>query len=272
MALAGFMLESITGECKLVRTTVHERPCLASVTERTVKMGFPCGALVTYTALSLALLLPMLAHAESGQRIVALAGVNFAEHAREPASGASTSLSGLRAGLAFELFVARRTYLSTQVLLSRKGGKITHSDETLYSTSSIRHWVLSTPVMIRRDLPDHHGFVPYVQAGPELGFLLKSTYEYTVHDREGIESGTCDIDGDLKGVELGILLGGGVEYPLAGLTGSIEFGFSIGLTNLVKGASRTFRSDDELRTRVAHVALGISRQDRRNRAIRANKR
>jgi len=85
---------------------------------------------------------------------------------------------------------------------------------------------------------------PYVLAGPTFGFLLTSECEAEINAL-ALEADLKDIT---KKLDVGIGLGGGVEFPLWKGSIFLEGRYTFGLNNLNKGGLITFKADDVIIT------------------------
>lgn len=88
--------------------------------------------------------------------------------------------------------------------------------------------------------------MPFVTAGPQLSFLLSAD-----HDGE-------DIKDELKSTEFGVVFGGGVMFPLGGVTGMAQVGYDLGLTDIGEDQDLPEGVEDiSEKTRTLFVQVGV---------------
>jgi len=178
------------------------------------------------SAATLALLFTTAAHAEN--RIGVLAGINSNKFNLD--IGSSDSKTGFVGGVFGQYDYNGNLFGEVQLRYNRKGGEIT----TLGSQASTGASWLEIPLYAKYKFGSERGFIPYVFAGPSIAFKVGSSSKvYTAATNTTVEG-----DGNFNGVDLGLDLGLGAEYPIYGdFNLSLSAAYNIGLLDVDSGAS-----------------------------------
>jgi len=116
---------------------------------------------------------------------------------------------------------------------------------------------LSVPLLAKVSLG--HGAVrPYLKAGPEVSMLLSAeAEEFSVVSLFPFteEWVTSDVKDDMTLLDYGFLVGGGLEFPVAGLKGYVEASYVHGLRDVLEPEDAVAETD--LRNRVIGVNVGV---------------
>lgn len=165
-------------------------------------------------------------------------GVNFANLNFE-GDGADVNFDS-RTGFVGGLFVVVPSNtpfaLQAEALFSQKGAEAEEGD----FSSKIKLNYLDVPVLARVSSPASSGTSFHVFGGPSFGFKLSGETESSFDGEEETE----DLDDEVKGFDLGLVLGAGVEFGRFVIDGR----YSWGLTDInneeedegVKVKTRTF--------------------------------
>jgi len=114
---------------------------------------------------------------------------------------------------------------------------------------------LTIPIMARF-YPAPEGSVrPYLKAGPEVGLKLSAKYDYELNvEGDEVESEEGEDLDDVKGLDLGLGLGGGVEMPIGDAMNFFgELGYTLGLLDIFDDDS-----DESFKNRVFGVSVGMT--------------
>ena len=172
---------------------------------------------------------PGLAQVSSGVK----AGVNFSNVSFDPED---EECCDPRVGFAVGLFttvgVTDAVSFQPEFLYSMKGAKFSEGDEEL----KIDYFEI--PLLLRADFTTSGNIRPFVLIGPSLGFKLNAKI-----DEDGEE---VDIDDDVEGFDLGLAIGGGLQFG----RGSIEARYTHGLSDADQD------DESEARHRVFSVLVG----------------
>jgi hypothetical protein len=173
---------------------------------------------------------------------------------------------------------SRNVGLQFGVTYSQQGGKLSQTgsqqvvdiairDSTIvqfdlehtFETSYIR-----IPVLAKIQFPTKH-IIPYVKAGPEIGFLLsaerKTSGTYTTpqfappNNRPVPVDETQDLENSFRNTGLAFDVALGAEVPIRGVSALVEFGYLFGLNDVSASAARNFTND--VKNSVMTLAVGI---------------
>ena len=115
-------------------------------------------------------------------------------------------------------------FIQPELLYSPKGAQLTETDGTTTTTTTMFAPYIDIPVLLKYLIPTGTagGLRPYLFAGPYLGFKAGSG-TMTIETADGGETSTTEYTlTDLKGTDLGFVLGAGVELPLDGMKISLD--------------------------------------------------
>jgi len=134
------------------------------------------------------------------------------------------------AGGFVEIPVARRVAIQPEALYTMKGAEYSApSPGGAIGVATLELSYLDVPVLLRVDVPTAGTVVPYIYAGPNVGFRLSAKAASTIgsaHQEEDIKSTTTS-------TEVGIAFGGGVRFGRV----VAELRYTQGLTNVVADAA-----------------------------------
>lgn len=98
------------------------------------------------------------------------------------------------------------------------------------------------------------GVKPYLIGGPFIGFNLSATQ---LLEAQGFESQDLDVKDNTSSTDFGVLIGGGIEFPVAPLVSVLIDGrYSLGLTDLDKSADQP-GVDSKAKSRGIQIVAGI---------------
>lgn len=184
------------------------------------------------------------------------AGLNLAnESVGDLPEGESKSMRpGLRIGGSVDYQVTPMVSVGTGLVYQMKGANYDWKDGNDTGEGASKLTFLTIPMTARAVFPGT-AFRPYVKAGPQVGLLLsakhsaKGTYDGFDYDEE------TDVKDNLKSMEIGFEVGGGVMIPFGDLMASAEVAYDLGLTDLVDVGD----ADSELKTRTIYLTFGVGK-------------
>ena len=178
----------------------------------------------------------------------AKAGVNFATIGGDDTDGVDGRTSFHIGGVA-EIKISEKFSVQPELLYSGQGAKDTYEDEFEKEEATLRLDYLNVPVMAKFYVAD--GFS--LEAGPQVGFLLKSEAEYEYVDKEFPEfneSETVDSKDFTSAIDFGINFGVGYK-----LDNGLNFGarYNLGLSNI-----NDFEGSDNIKNQnnVIQISIG----------------
>jgi len=190
------------------------------------------------------------------------------EEGMEFAPGLSTK-TGFVAGVSFNKSLFPLLSLQSEILYSEKGAKFDFpfddfNDLNGFGSASVDASIdlkyLEVPVLLRAGLPIP-GFSPFVYAGPAFAFNLSAEMSYdidvTVNGMQFSESESEDIKDDIKSFDVGIVVGGGLEFGLPMLKLHAEARYTMGLGSILD-IDNGNGDDFDLKNGVISLMVGVT--------------
>ncbi len=181
------------------------------------------------------------------------AGLTLGKLSGSVSSGISKKFHpGFRIGGFLEYPVQDMFAIDLGVLFNVKGVKFENVpiDGTTGTVTDNLNY-LSIPVLAKVKFAAGGSAAPYIFAGPQLGIRLQAK-EKT--EPTGGSSSEVDIKDEIKSTEFGLDFGAGVELPFSDMTGLIEGGYDLGLTDITKNPPAGAPS---IKTQTLHFEVGI---------------
>jgi opacity protein-like surface antigen len=181
------------------------------------------------------------------------AGLTLGKLSGSVESGESKKIHpGFRIGGFLEYPVQEMFALDAGLLFNVKGVKVENVpiDETTAKVTENLNY-LSIPVLAKVKFAAGSSAAPYIFAGPQLGILLQAKDKT---EPTGGGSTEVDVKDSIKSTEFGIDLGAGLEFPLSDMTGRIEGGYDLGLTDIAKNP---LPGAESVKTQTIHFEVGI---------------
>ena len=148
------------------------------------------------------------------------------------------SLRSFAVGLWWGIPLHRRLTLRPETLYSVKGD----AERAEGYTASTRMAYIDVPVLARIGFRHGDPVKPSLFAGPSFAFNVSAKSKL-----EGEDSETeVDIKDQVRTVDVGLVLGGGLDFPLAGRTYGLELRYSRGLTDAATDAANGSAHHDVL--------------------------
>lgn len=167
-------------------------------------------------------------------KLGAKAGVNLANITNAEAD----MKTGFHVGVLAEIFINEKFSVQPELLYSSQGAK--SKVEGIEYKSSLDY--INIPIMAKYYVMDGLS----VQAGPQVGFLVKAEDEIS----GGIASGTRDIKDELQSVDFGINLGAGYELPMGVF---FDARYNLGLSKINKESESGMK---DLKNGVFQISVG----------------
>jgi hypothetical protein len=167
-----------------------------------------------------------------------VSGVNLSNQVSNVENWAHSMRPMATVGLTVDLAVNEDISIVLQPSFTGKGSSIRDTRENDL-TYEFKHKYLELPVLFR------YGFGstirPYVQAGPYAAILLNSKLGGSYDD--------LPLSGDLKrvtaGIDVGVNVGGGVQYNLNRVRFSLEASYDIGILNSMQAGTIDIKYGDQ---------------------------
>lgn len=161
------------------------------------------------------------------------AAVNFANLTVDEAQNEFTSLTVLGVGGVVWFQFQDRLSLQFQPMFLRQGSDV--EDSTFVDVGDIKLDYLYIPVMLNYNLVEFSEVIPYLSAGPGIGFLLRAKNKLVSGDDQ-------DLKDLLKSIDITANFVLGLTLPAGAF---VEFQIGIGLANILKNE---FFQDNSART------------------------
>ena len=157
-------------------------------------------------------------------------------------------------GGAFACFVLDDVFsIQPEILYSPKGARHSDSNGASTTTLSVSAPYIDVPVLLKAFLPlgSTEGLRPTVFAGPYFGFKAgKGKYQEDVGG--GGQHSTSEVPlTNLKGVDFGVVLGAGAEFPVGGMRFTFDIRWGTSLPTISSAG-------DNLKNKAWSFLLGLS--------------
>jgi hypothetical protein len=171
--------------------------------------------------------------------------------------------TGFIIGASFRTSLLPFISLQPEILYTEKGAKFEESmmipvnggtaNAAVEATIDLKY--LEVPLLVRAGLPVP-GFSPFVYLGPAIAFNLSAdfTMEASVMGFSMKESE--DIKDEIKDIDYGLVVGGGLEFGLPLLKLHVEARYTMGLTNVVDNGD--MNGDIDLKNGVFSLMVGVT--------------
>jgi hypothetical protein len=147
------------------------------------------------------------------------------DDAEDPGDTNSSRLVGIFGGFV-DYPIGQMLSVQGELLYAMKGvkAKWTVGDDEYNGTTKLTY--IEVPVLLKANIPMDGSVSPHVFAGPALAFKLSAE-----HETKGPgASATVDLD-EAKGVDVGVVVGAGVGFPMGPKMISVEARYNLGLMN-----------------------------------------
>lgn len=197
---------------------------------------------------ALAALVALPAQADAQMRIGARAGANFATLSGDDASDDFDSRTGLYLQGVLAFPVGDFFSFETGLAYSQKGASL--DEGTVDSDLELTY--LEIPLLLKANFTAE-GFQPHLLVGPSVAFNIGCTFSA---EGEGFdEEIDCDDDPeiDIKGTDVGLIVGAGVDIPFGTMAFTIDGFYNLGLIDLDDSPE-----ENDINNEVWTIAAGIS--------------
>lgn len=116
--------------------------------------------------------------------------------------------------------------IQPELLFAMKGAK---GEEKISATETVK-WTeslnyIEIPVLVKFSIPTQQNIKPSIFAGPSLGILLSAK------SKNGAEK---DIKDERKGTDIGLVIGGEIDFPIQTYRLKVDLRYTLGLTKIAK--------------------------------------
>jgi hypothetical protein len=131
-------------------------------------------------------------------------------------------------GAFVEIPIAKNIAFQPELMYTEKGADYSAllAVAGVTGSATMKLSYLDIPLLVRFDIPTTGSVVPYVYAGPNIGFLLRAKVTATGQPHDDVKS-------DMNTTEFGIAFGGGVRFGRV----LAEVWYTQGLTNVLTDAA-----------------------------------
>ncbi len=185
------------------------------------------------------------------------AGLNLAKMAYDPdidESGVDRKMRmAMRFGGDVEYVLTPMFSVASGLIYNMKGEKAEYSGTIVSGDVTSKIDYLTIPILLKVGLGKEEGPAPFLQIGPELGILMSA--------KSKSDNAEVDFKDNCKSTEIGLVAGGGVEFPLNETFGGIaQVGYELGLTDIGEDEESTKADDDDdatSKTTNIYLSVGV---------------
>lgn len=172
------------------------------------------------------------------------AGVSFANLSKGSDFNDAKMRTAFHVGAVAEIKFNDKFSLQPEVLYSAQGSEITRGTNNAYVTSTIKNDYINIPIMAKYYIVE--GFS--IEAGPQVGFLMKSETESTANVAGISAGGKVDTKSNFNSTDFGVNFGLAYDLPQGFF---INGRYNLGLTDVVKD-----NKGDAVKNNVIQVGVG----------------
>ena len=190
-------------------------------------------------------------------RIGILGGLNFAN--LDVDSGKTSNRNAYGFGGFLELGLGEKLALCLQPMFLQKGAKIVMEEGAEGLSGEFQMSYIEIPVLLKLPLGSG-GAVPYLLAGPTVGFVTSSKVLVKVLEI----SVDADFKDATKSLDVGAVFGGGIQLPMGQNRIFVEAKYSLGLADIAQAGEINALGmtgsipDTEVKTKGIQIMAGIS--------------
>ena len=149
-----------------------------------------------------------------------------------------SSLTQFGLGALIDIRLSPKSSIYLEPMYLQKGGKIEEgSDPANQPPGEITTAYLELPILFKYTFGEK--IMPYVVVGPSVGYLLSSELVFEISGYNF----TGDFSDVMESFDLGVTIGGGLQYPVSFGLLFIEAKYNYGLINQMKGGTVTLESN-----------------------------
>jgi hypothetical protein len=180
------------------------------------------------------------------------AGLNISNLTVDEGELNSSGKTGFTAGIMVEIPMAKNFSLQPELLYSQQGTKITFSDEEVTNShykSTIELNYLNIPVMLKYYLIKGLS----IQAGPQIGILLKANNKYQDNFLGYEDQGSFNLKEYSSGIDTSVNFGLGYQLKNKFYT---DVRYNISYSNVFKDGDANHFIDNNMKNKVFQITLG----------------
>ncbi|MBZ4037553.1 PorT family protein [Flavobacterium sp. 17A] len=182
----------------------------------------------------------------------AKAGLNISSLTFDESELNSSSKTGFTAGLMAEISLAKNFAIQPEILYSQQGMKISYSDaevENSHYKSTIELNYLNIPVMLKYYVLKGLS----VQAGPQIGILLKSNNKSQDNFLGYENKDNYNLSDYANGVDTSVNFGLGYQFKNKFYA---DARYNISYSDIFKDANDTYIINSDMKNRVFQITVG----------------
>jgi len=180
------------------------------------------------------------------------AGLNLATLTLDESELDSSSKAGFTAGAMVEIPMAKKFSLQPEILYSQQGTKTSFSDSDVTNSnyeSTIKLNYLNIPVMLKYYVIEGLS----VQAGPQIGILLKANNKYQDNFLGYDNQESFDLKEYSSGIDTSLNVGLGYQFKDKFYT---DLRYNISYSNVFKDGDTNHFIDNDMKNRVLQITIG----------------
>lgn len=180
------------------------------------------------------------------------AGLNISDLTVDEGELNSSGKIGFTAGIMVEIPMAKNFSLQPELLYSQQGTKITFSDEEVTNShykSTIELNYLNIPVMLKYYVIKGLS----IQAGPQIGILLKANNKYQDNFLGYEDQGSFNLKEYSSGIDTSVNFGLGYQLKNNFYT---DVRYNISYSNVFKDGDANHFIDNNMKNKVFQITLG----------------
>jgi hypothetical protein len=178
-------------------------------------------------------------------------GFNLANLSTDEQGSNLSSRSGFAIGGFLTFQLTDMISIQPEVLFMQKGAKSNFSEGEMTAVYTYRLSYIDIPVLVKVLLPVQGAKLrPNLYAGPYFGIKAGSKLAYTIEGYGEKETGEENLT-SIKSTDLGLVLGGGIDFPMGAGKILLDLRYSLGLTSIST-------DEDKTKNGVLSILLGYS--------------
>ena len=180
------------------------------------------------------------------------AGLNLAMLTLDKSELDSSSKAGFTAGVMVEIPMTKKFSLQPEIMYSQQGTKTSFSDSDVTNSnyeSTIKLNYLNIPVMLKYYVIEGLS----VQAGPQIGILLKANNKYKDNFLGYDNQESFDLKEYSSGIDTSVNVGLGYQFKDKFYT---DLRYNISYSNVFKDGETNHFIDNDMKNRVLQITIG----------------
>ena len=180
------------------------------------------------------------------------AGLNLATLTFDESELDSSSKAGFTAGVMVEIPMTKKFSIQPEIMYSQQGTKTSFSDSDVTNSnyeSTIKLNYLNIPVMLKYYVIEGLS----VQAGPQIGILLKTNNKYKDNFLGYDNQESFDLKEYSSGIDTSLNVGLGYQFKDKFYT---DLRYNISYSNVFKDGDTNHFIDNDMKNRVLQITIG----------------